>query len=42
MKPFQVAAVQMVAGPSVEENLAAAPRLVHRSAGRGPQIDVLT
>lgn len=41
MKAFQVAALQMVSSPSVEENLATAARLVERSAGEGAQLVVL-
>jgi nitrilase len=37
-KPFKVAAVQMVSGPVVAENLAAAGELIARAAGEGAKL----
>ena len=36
-----IAAIQMVSGPGVAENLAAAADLLARAAGRGAQLAVL-
>jgi nitrilase len=41
MRPIEVAAVQMVSTPQVDENLAAAARLVEQAAGEGAHLVVL-